>query len=140
LKSDRSGSVQYGALPWRHAQTGLEVMLLTSRETRRWVIPKGWPMVGVDPQVCAAEEAFEEGGVKGRVSASIGAYGYEKVLKNGSPRNLSVEVFPLEVGVEFETWPEANERARQWFSLDEAAGAVDEPDLADLIRAFTPPG
>lgn len=138
MKSDRSGSVQYGALPWRHASSGLEVMLLTSRETRRWVIPKGWPMVGVEPPDCAAEEAFEEGGVKGRVSSSIGAYAYGKILKNGSARSLNVEVFPLEVGMEFEAWPESNERTRQWFSLREAADAVDEADLAALIRAFAP--
>ena len=115
-------------------------MLLTSRETRRWVIPKGWPMVGLEPQDCAAAEAFEEGGVKGRVSRSIGVYAYDKVLKDSSARNLRVEVFPLEVGVELEAWPEASERDRQWFSPAEAAASVDEPDLAALIRGFTPQG
>ena len=139
MKSDRSGSVQYAALPWRRANRGVEVMLLTSRETRRWVIPKGWPMVGVPPEVCAAEEAFEEGGVQGEISSSIGVYDYAKTLKDGSTRDLNVEVFALEVLAELDVWPEANERSRRWFSIEAAADVVDEPDLAVLIRRFTAP-
>ena len=139
MKSDRSGTVQYAALPWRQGQAGLEILLLTSRETRRWVIPKGWPMIGVTPQDCAAEEAFEEGGVRGRVSGSIGAFAYDKILKDGSARALNVDVFPLHVTEELKSWPEADERTRQWFTLLEAADAVDEPDLATLIRVFTAP-
>jgi len=96
-------------------------------------------MHGCEPPECAAREAYEEGGVEGRVSASIGTYAYEKMLKNGAFRSLTVEVFPLEVAAEMADWPEASERTRRWFSVVEAAAAVDEPDLAALIRRFTAP-
>ena len=91
MKSDRSGSVQYAALPWRQGPAGLEILLLTSRETRRWVLPKGWPMIGVEPQDCAAEEAFEEAGVEGVVTPRpIGAYPYRKRLFLGLWRRARV--------------------------------------------------
>jgi len=67
-KSDRTSDTQYGALPWRHGPHGLEIMLITSRETKRWVIPKGWPMVGKKPHRVAEIEAFQEAGVKGIIA------------------------------------------------------------------------
>src|ERR1700761_2252507 len=75
---------QYAALPWRHRHgEELEILLATSRETRRWVIPKGWPMKNRKPHAAAAQEAFEEAGVSGRVmKRSIGRYNYVKRLKN----------------------------------------------------------
>ena len=98
------------------------------------MIPKGWPMIGISPAECAAQEAWEEGGVKGSIGGKIGAYVYDKVLKDGSTRRLTVDVFPLEVLVELGAWPEAAERDRRWQDGTEAAGLVDEPDLAALIR------
>lgn len=139
MKSDRASGVQYAALPWRREGDGISILLLTSRETRRWVAPKGWPMFGCEPPACAAQEAFEEGGIRGRTSDLIGTYEYDKRLKDGSARTLTVEVYPLEVEVELEAWPEKFERKRQWFSIEDAAQSVDEPGLADLIRAFSAP-
>jgi 8-oxo-dGTP pyrophosphatase MutT (NUDIX family) len=127
---------QYAALPWRD-DGGLEILLVTSRETRRWVIPKGWPMKGKQPHAAAAREALEEAGVTGRIAKRpIGAYSYIKRLKNGAPLQCSVDVFPLKVVNQRTRWPEQGERTAHWFTPDEAATAVDEPELQALIDAF----
>ncbi|MET0338041.1 MAG: NUDIX hydrolase [Caulobacter sp.] len=130
---------QYAALPFRDRE-GLEILLITSRETQRWVIPKGWPMERKTAAGAAATEAWEEAGVKGEVTeTAIGAYRYEKVLKKGESLRCRVDVFPLRVLVQTISWPESDQRTLQWFKPNEAADAVAEPELAELIRAFTPP-
>ena len=129
-------SQQYAALPWRRAQ-GLEFLLITSRETRRWVIPKGWPIPGKSAAESAAQEAYEEAGVRGEMTAqAIGHYGYRKRLRGGAKKRFRVEVFAMEVTEVLDLWPEANERARQWLSPQEALALVEEPELAALIRRF----
>jgi len=139
VKSDRSGVVQYGALPWRRTDAGvLEVMLITSRETQRWVIPKGWPMEGLTPAEAAATESYEEAGIRGRMGGFQGVYTYPKRLKDLTTRNLTVEVFPLQVESELTFWPEASVRRRRWFSAAAAANAVEDPELAEIIRSFRP--
>jgi 8-oxo-dGTP pyrophosphatase MutT (NUDIX family) len=129
---------QYAALPWRKAADGrIEVMLITSRETRRWVIAKGWPITGLNPGDSAAQEALEEAGVTGEVwSEPVGAYDYEKRLKNGDLQPVEVEVFPLSVRKELDAWPEKGQRERRWFAAAEAADLVAEPRLSELIRDF----
>ena len=111
--------------------------MITSRETRRWVIPKGGRMVGkTDPQA-AAIEAMEEAGVQGEIEqAAIGAFRYSKRLRSGDSKMCVVAVYPMKVLIQLGAWPEAAERERRWMSLDEAAGSVMEPDLAELIRDF----
>jgi 8-oxo-dGTP pyrophosphatase MutT (NUDIX family) len=133
---DAAVSQQYAALPWRQAQ-GFEILLITSRETRRWVIPKGWPMPAHSASESAAQEAYEEAGVRGRMTAqAIGYYGYSKRLRGGGKKRFRVEVFGMEVTEVLDLWPEAHERTRQWLSPAEAAIRVNEPELAILIRAF----
>jgi 8-oxo-dGTP pyrophosphatase MutT (NUDIX family) len=129
---------QYAALPWRLDPSGrIEVMLITSRETRRWVIAKGWPIDGLTPYASAAREAFEEAGVVGETwEEPIGSYFYEKRLKNGRLRPVTVEVFPLRVDEELEDWPEKGQREKRWFAATEAATLVQERQLQILIRAF----
>jgi len=130
---------QIGALPWRRREGALEVLLVTSRETRRWVIPKGWPMIGRSDPEAAATEAWEEAGVKGMIDpVPIGGFTYEKRLKDDSHRACRVKVYPLEVTAEREDWPEADERERRWMDAAAAAAAVAEPELAGLIAAFDP--
>lgn len=138
MKTDRSGVVQYGALPWRRTDAGvLEILLITSRETQRWVIPKGWPMDRLDPHQAAAQEAFEEAGLTGETAPeNIGTYPYGKRLKNGLVRACVVEVFALRVSRLERFWPEKAQRRRRWFTPEAAAERVHEPELADLIRAF----
>lgn len=117
----------------------MRVLLVTSRETRRWVIPKGNPMAGVMPHAAAAIEAEEEAGVSGLVCPTpLGSYRYRKRRGNGASLMLDVDVFPLAVTRELASWKEQSQRERRWFSLPEAASAVDESDLRDLIRSFGP--
>lgn len=132
--------MQFAALPWRRlGDGGVKVLVITSRETRRWVIPKGWPMPGLAPGLAAAQEAYEEAGVVGDPgSEPIGAFGYDKRLRSGRNQPVKVLVFPLEVLVEQLAFPEQGQRDKLWTSPAEAADLVDEPELKALIRAFRP--
>jgi len=128
---------QFAALPYRE-RDGLEILLLTSRETRRWIIPKGWPMTGKPPHRAAAQEAIEEAGVVGHISkTAIGEFQYIKRLKNGAPLACTVSVFPLKVTKQLTHWREQKERTAHWCAPEEAAALVEEPELAALILAFT---
>lgn len=135
---DREPRTQYAALPWRKGEDGeVEVLLITSRETRRWVIPKGWPMKDIDAAPCAAQEAFEEAGVLGETRRrSLGVYHYDKRLRSGRLQHVRVMVFPLEVREERDIWPEMAQRDRNWTSPAEAARLVDEPELQALLAKF----
>jgi 8-oxo-dGTP pyrophosphatase MutT (NUDIX family) len=110
-------------------------MLITSRETRRWVIPKGWPMKGRTPGQAAMVEAYEEAGLEGEIvrAAKLGSYSYPKREPGGENREVKVDVFPMLVYRQLETWPEIAERETRWFAVIEAAGLVAEPQLAKLI-------
>ncbi|MFG1348812.1 NUDIX domain-containing protein [Xanthobacter autotrophicus] len=129
--------VQYAALPYRVRRDGeVQIRLITSRETRRWVIPKGWPMKGLSPPKAAAREAYEEAGLVGVISREpLGMYTYEKRLGTRSVL-CDVLVFPLKVKRLLEKWPERFQRYGFWFSIDSAAAAVQEEDLSELIRSF----
>src|SRR5215210_9291872 len=126
---------QIAALPYRIGDHGeIEVLLVTSRDTGRWVIPKGWPMKGKKPHKAAAQEAVEEAGVKGSVGAApIGQYVYWK-RRTRDFVLCEVNVYPLRVSRQLKSWPEQGQRELRWFSPDEAARQIEEPDLAVLIR------
>lgn len=130
--------VQVAALPWRRVgDGGFEVMLVTSRGTGRWVLPKGWPEKRESPHQAAAREAEEEAGVGGAISPhAIGRFYYGKVLPSGSQWRCVVHVFPMEVDRVADKWPERKQRTRRWFAPQEAAGLVDEKDLGELIAGF----
>ena len=128
--------VQCAALPYRGG-ADLEILLVTSRETGRWVIPKGWPMKGRTRREAAAIEAMEEAGVEGRmIRKAVGAYDYLKVLRSGDSQPCRVTVYAVEVTIQHDTWREQDQRSSQWFVWDAAAAAVHEPGLARLIRRF----
>lgn len=130
---------QVAALPWRRGPDGIEFLLVTSRETRRWVTPKGGRMTGLSDAESAAQEALEEAGIEGSVSAApLGTFRYLKVLKRRAPRWCVVAVHALEVRVEHATWQEQGERERVWMSAEQAAASVGEADLAEIIRTFQP--
>lgn len=115
----------------------MRVLLVTSRETKRWVLPKGNPIKGLAPHAAAAREAEEEAGLLGAACPTpLGAYRYRKKLRTGASLMVDVDVFPFAVTTELHEWQEQHERERRWFSLGDAANAVDEPDLGDLIRTF----
>jgi 8-oxo-dGTP pyrophosphatase MutT (NUDIX family) len=130
--------IQYAALPYRSVgKSGTEVMLVTSRGTRRWIIPKGWPQQGKAPHHSAAREAFEEAGVVGVVKPKpLGTFAYRKRLKNGASILCKVKVYPLEVVRQSDQWPERQQRKTRWLSVKEAAEAVQEPKLSKIIRRF----
>jgi len=113
------------------------IMLVTSRGTGRWVLPKGNVIRDLSPHASAAVEAEEEAGILGLACpTSIGSYGYRKTRKSGASLKAQVDVFPILVTDELDEWEEQEFRERRWFSLAEAADAVDEPDLKILIRQF----
>lgn len=132
---------QVAALPYRTgAQGHVEVMLITSRETKRWVIPKGNRIAGLKPHEAAAEEAFEEAGLTGiGCPSALGSFRYEKRLSRGGLRPTKVQVFPLAVIRQADIWPELGERECRWFSLPDAVEAVDEPELKAMIAEFRMP-
>ncbi len=130
---------QYGALCYRVKKKSgeVEVLLMTSRDTGRWVIPKGWPMTRKCAHEVAMQEAFEEAGVRGVVEPeTLGAYTYPKVLRDGVQVVCKVQVYALEVTNMMKNFKEKGERRIEWVSFDEAAGRVREPELRHLFLAF----
>ena len=131
---------QYAALCYRRTDRGkTEILLITSRDTGRWVIPKGWPIKGLDAPQAAEQEAFEEAGVKGVVSERcLGLFSYAKSLGPKEDKPVVVAVFPLRVRKLIADFPEKSERRLRWFTPRRAASQVNEPELAALIRSFDP--
>jgi 8-oxo-dGTP pyrophosphatase MutT (NUDIX family) len=128
--------MQFAALPYRIGDDGApQVMLVTSRETRRWIIPKGWPMKGLTPARAAEREAYEEAGLVGHLIGDkpIGSYRYEKRSTGGGQR-CDVWVFLLRVDYQLDDWPEKAQRETRWFRPLEAAGLVTESGLAEVLR------
>jgi len=127
---------QYAALPWRLGRE-VEILLVTSRDTRRWIIPKGWPMKGRSPHGAAAMEASEEAGLVGKIEKEkLGSFHYRKRLKNESVFLCRVDVFPMRVTRQRKNWREMDQRVTQWFPCVTAAKQVVEPELKQLILAF----
>jgi 8-oxo-dGTP pyrophosphatase MutT (NUDIX family) len=122
---------QSGVIPYRMTETGLEVLLITSRRRSRWIIPKGVVDLESTARESAGKEAYEEAGLLGDISpAPVGEYEYKKW--GGM---CAVIVYLLEVRTVLEKWPEAETRARRWLTVAEAAGLVEEPQLRKLILA-----
>ncbi|KAA0699605.1 NUDIX domain-containing protein [Neorhizobium sp. P12A] len=131
---------QYGALCYRVKKKSgePEMLLLTSRDTGRWVIPKGWPMSGKLSHEVAAQEAYEEAGVRGTVETEmLGAFIYNKMLRDGVKIACRVQVYALEVSDLAKNFKEKGERKLEWVSFEEAANRVNEPELKALILAFS---
>ena len=127
---------QYAALPYRFRADGhLEVLLVTSLRTRRWIIPKGWPIKGLKPPKAAAQEAFEEAGILGKVgNRPVGCFAYSK-LKEKTLRAIECEVivFPLRVERQLAVWPEINRREVRWLPAEEASRLVGDDGLRQVI-------
>lgn len=132
----RPKRLQVAAMCFREEDAQKKVLLVTSRGTRRWVLPKGWPIDGKDAGESAMQEAWEEAGVKeGEIAdEALGTYDYDKELKGGLPVRVETVVFPVKVDRLSDSYPEADERTRKWVTPQAAANMVHEPELQDLLR------
>jgi len=133
--------IQFGALPFAFDAAGRpRILLVTSRGSRDWIIPKGWPVRKLTPAAAAAREAYEEAGVLGAVihDDPIGTYRYAKRRGTVRPLWFEVTVFLFAVERQVAKWPEKAERKTRWFDPNEAAGRVASAELADVIAAATP--
>lgn len=139
LMMRRPERLQFAALCYRNGDdaSGVEILLITSRGTGRWVIPKGWPMNGKLAHAVAEREALEEAGVKGKAETKpLGTYGYMKGLDSGFEIPCKVQVHALKVSGFANNYKEKGQREMAWFSCEDAASRVDEPGLKELIRGF----
>lgn len=127
---------QVAALCYRSDAAGKKVLLISSRDSRRWVVPKGWPMDGYDAPGAAMQEAWEEAGVvEGNINREpVGTYDYDKQLDNGAEVPVETTVFAVEVKRLEKDFPEAAERELKWVAPEEAATMVDEPGLQEILR------
>lgn len=150
LRLPRGGGVrlatQFAALPYRiwpagpAGPAGLEICLVTSRGRKAWILPKGWPIPGKTPAETAAQEAWEEAGLRGLGDdRAIGLYSYTK--RHGKLRLPCLAlVFPVRVTVAHDFWPERAQRRRKWFTPAQAAEKLAAPELRQMLRDFAPPG
>ena len=125
------------ALCYRRKGKKSEFLLITSRDTGRWIIPKGWAIKNLSEAETAEREAFEEAGVVGRIqSKPLGTFDYEKWLGGGISISCRVQVFALEVDHLEKSYPEAHQRQRKWFGKKGASSRIQEKELRDLIANF----
>ena len=135
----RDVRTQFGASCWRVKNGKIQVLLVTSRRSGRWVLPKGWPVDGATPVEAAAKEAWEEAGVSGNtMPVCLGIYSYVKELTEDERLPCVVAVFPVKVKKQHTEWPEQSERRRKWMSLKAASKSVDENELSTLLSHFDP--
>ena len=132
----RPKRLQVAALCYRGKGADMEVLLVTSRDTGRWIIPKGWPISGLNSSEAALQEAWEEAGVRNSKAPlqPIGTYSYDKVLRAGLPVPVETLVFPVNVKELSSDFPEARQRQRKWVSPEAAADLVREGELKEILR------
>ena len=129
---------QVAALCYKETKDGKRVLLITSRDTGRWIVPKGWPMKGKEDHEAALLEAWEEAGVK-RADIEedpVGYYDYDKGLDDGEAVPVRAQVYLTKVRNLSEDYPEVDERERAWVTPQEAANRVEEPELKEILRTL----
>ena len=136
LLFQRPKRLQVAALCYRGKGPDMEVLLVTSRDTGRWIIPKGWPVSGLKTSEAALQEAWEEAGVRNSKATPqpFGTYTYDKVMSAGLPVPVETLVFPVKVKELAAEFPEASERQRKWVSPEAAADLVKEGELKETLR------
>ncbi|MCT4579707.1 NUDIX hydrolase [Donghicola sp.] len=134
----RPSQLQTAALCYREAEGEKQVLLITSRGTGRWVIPKGWTMRGLNAGQAAVVEAWEEAGVRPHAEPDepLGSFNYKKIKGSGLPVDVEVLVYPVRVTKLEDDFPEATQRKRAWVRPRDAANMVDEPGLQEILRDF----
>ena len=129
--------LQHAALPFATKGDEFQVLLVTSRDTGRWVIPKGWPEKGLAPHQVAEKEAFEEAGVTGIIGTRpISTFEYVKQMDAKRGLQCLVDIYPLRVAQELDWWPEKDQRTRAWMSPSQAAKLVTETGLIRLLLSL----
>lgn len=135
----RDVRTQFGALCWRSHNGKVQILLVTSKRSGRWIVPKGWPLDGATPAQTAVTEAWEEAGVTGKArTVCLGIYSYVKALPDSEKLPCVVAIFPLKVNSVAGEWPEKNRRKRKWVSPKKAAAMVQERELAGILLNFDP--
>lgn len=130
---------QFAALCYRIRDGKVQVLMITSRGSRRWIIPKGWPIDGKTPAASALQEAWEEAGVQGRPDGRcLGLYSYSKIEEGDEDLPCVAMVYAVEVKSLDKKYPEVGQRKRKWVSRKQAARMVDEPELARILQDFDP--
>lgn len=129
---------QFAALCFRIVDGETQICLVTTRGTKRWILPKGWPMDAQTPAAAAATEAYEEAGLIGQAfDRCLGVYSYIKPLDRTRAPCVGM-VFAVHVTQELDDWPERRQRKRKWFSLRKAAKKLEEPELSHIVLGFDP--
>ncbi|MBO0344658.1 NUDIX hydrolase [Roseibium sp. CAU 1637] len=131
--------LQIGALCYRWMDDELQVLLLTTRDTRRWILPKGWPMMKKKGHRTALIEAFEEAGVIGRVTDKqpFDSFQSHKGFGGGLKVDTSVLVYVIEAVEMTENFPEAGEREIRWLSVGEALDLIEEDAAKPILSRFS---
>ncbi|MBW4707686.1 NUDIX hydrolase [Roseobacter sp. YSTF-M11] len=130
---------QFAALCYRIHHKKVQVLMITSRGSRRWIVPKGWPMDGMTPADSAAQEAWEEAGVRGKSDGRcLGIFSYNKETDDNGAFPCLVMVYAVQVQELASDFPEMGQRHRKWMSRKKAAKVVDEPELARILLDFDP--
>jgi 8-oxo-dGTP pyrophosphatase MutT (NUDIX family) len=132
----RPKRIQVAALCYRDTEAGKDVLLITSRDTGRWIVPKGWPIDGLNGAQAALQEAWEEAGVTDAEiqPEAIGTYDYVKELNSGGKAQVETQVYLARVDVLASEYPEVDERTRRWVAPATAVGMVQEQGLKDILR------
>ena len=127
---------QSAAAVFRGSGDERELLLVTSRDTGRWIVPKGWIEAGEDGEEAALRETWEEAGLIGEVlpGGPVGHYRYIKQRPRRGDAICDVDVYLLKLLEEHDQWPERDERRRKWFPVAIAIGLIDEDGLKDVIR------
>ena len=139
--SARNQLLQVAALPWRMRDGKIEVCLVTSRGTGRWILPKGWPEKHLTHAEAAAVEAYEEAGLRGTAEPEpCGSFTASKGVEPGLQLNVRLEVFLMAEPEQLKKYPEKGERKVRWMALEQAIEATDEPGLKELLRSLKQSG
>jgi 8-oxo-dGTP pyrophosphatase MutT (NUDIX family) len=141
IKADHKSDVrtQFAALCYRTKNDKVEVLLITTRQSGRWIVPKGWPMDGKTPAECALQEAWEEAGVIGKSrDRCLGIFSFKKIVSLENTFPCVGMIYPVRVTSLKTNFPEAGQRRRKWFSQKKAALRISEPELARIVKDFDP--
>lgn len=140
-KSKHDVRTQFGAVCYRIVNGKIQILLVTSRRSRLWIVPKGWPIDAKTPAQSAAIEAWEEAGVLGTAnSACVGLYSYTKRLLKDDTLPIVVSLFAIHVKRTAKKFPESHQRKRKWVSRKKASNMVSDPELGKILRNFRPEG